>query len=271
MKCITKLNRLPITVQNLQKTGIGRVINSLRKYDDDIGESAKTLVIKWKNIVKVEETNNFYNREDLREDNSDEENHDVSSPQDNEEYIDELEITNKNNYDSSDHESSHQRHHEKSKHKKIKKEKDGKKRKESFSTSTDDQGDGLVSKKVKKDQKYESVKIKTDLEKCVIVQNVATTSHRESDNGFKESIKKDKKSSHSDKKKDKHKSSHKSESKSHSHKDKNQSKSGNKDKSDSKEKTKDKIKEVSKPSTSTTSKFSALCINIQVNYSVFIY
>jgi len=247
MKCIYKLSRLPITVQNLQTTGIGRVVNNLRKYEGSIGESAKTLVIQWKNVVKIEETENFYNRDD----NSDEENHEVSSPKDNEEFINEPEIINPINDDSSDHESSHQRYHEKSKHKKGKKDKESKKRKESYSNSTDEQGDGYVSKKVKKDHKYESVKIKTDLDKCEITHKVATTAHRENSNGHEESIKKEKKSSHSDKKKDKHKSSHKSESKSHSHKDKNESKSGHRDKSDSKKNTKDKIKEESMPSTST--------------------
>lgn len=260
MNCITKLSRLPITVQNLQNTGIGRVVNNLRKYDGNIGESAKTLVIQWKNVVKIEETENFYRTGD----NSDEEHHDdVSSPKDNEEFIDEPEITNKSNDDSSDRESSHQKHHEKSKHKKSKKDKGSKKQKESYYTSTDDQGDGHVSKKVKKDYKYENVRVKTEIEKCEIAQNIATTSHRENNNGYEESTKREKKSSHSDKKKDKHKSSHKSESKSHSHKDKNESKSsGHKDKSDSKKNIRDKVKEESKPSTSTnftsSSKFSAL-------------
>lgn len=260
MSCITKLSRLPITVQNLQNTGIGRVVNNLRKYEGNIGESAKTLVIQWKNVVKIEETENFYRTDD----NSDDEHlDDVSSPKDNEEFINEPEIINKSNDDSSEHESSHQKHHEKSKHKKSKKDKSSKKRKESYSTSTDDQGDGYVSKKAKKDYKYENVKVKTEIEKYENMQNVATTSHRENNNGYAESTKKEKKSSHSDKKKDKHKSSHKSESKSHSHKDKNESKSsGHRDKSDSKKNTKDKVKEESKPSTSTnitsSSKFNAL-------------
>lgn len=247
MKCIYKLSRLPITVQNLETTGIGLVVNNLKKYKGSIGELATILVLQWKNVVVIEETEKFYQKDD----NSDEENHEVSSPKDNEEFINEPEIMNPINDDSSDHESSYQRYHEKSKHKKSKKDKDSKKRKESYSNSTDDQGDGYVSKKVKKDHKYESVKIKTDSDRCEIAQKVATTSHRENSNGHEESIKKEKKSSHSDKKKDKHKSSHKPESKSHSHKDKNEPKSSHRDKSDLKKNTKDKIKEESKPSTST--------------------
>jgi transcription elongation factor B polypeptide 3 len=236
----------------------------LGKYDGNIGESAKTLVIQWKNVVKIEETENFYRTED----NSDEEHHDVPSPKDNDEFINEPEIINKSNDDSSDHESSYQKHHEKSKHKKSKKDKSSKKRKESYSTSTDDQGDGHVSKKVKKDYKYENVKVKTEPEKCESAQNVATTSHRENNNrdnnGYEESTKKEKKSSHSDKKKDKHKSSHKSESKSHSHKDKNESRSsGHKDKSDSKKNIKDKVKEESKASTSSKT-FEEALLGIEI-------
>ncbi|KAF0753531.1 transcription elongation factor B polypeptide 3-like isoform X1 [Aphis craccivora] len=83
MKCMYKLSRLPITFQNLETTGIGRVVNNLRKYKGSIGESAKTLIIQWKTVVKIEETENFYKRDD----NSDEENLEVSSPRDNEEFI----------------------------------------------------------------------------------------------------------------------------------------------------------------------------------------
>lgn len=257
MKCIMKLSRLPITVQNLQKTGIGRVVNGLRKYDGNIGESAKCLVIQWKNVVKIEESENFYQRDE----NSDEEHQDISLTNDNEELqinqniissvastsyynnndnkINEPELNNVNNDNLNDHEPSHHRHHDKSKYKKTKKEKDSKKRKESISTSTDDQGEVQVSKKVKKYHKYES---KTELEKSDI-----KSSHRDKDINSEEIIKKDKKNSHSDKKKDKHKSESKS------HKDKHESKSGHKDKSDSKKKNREKNKEESKPSTSATS------------------
>lgn len=277
MKCISKLSRLPITVQNLQKTGIGRVVNSLRKYEGIIGESAKSLVIQWKNVVKIEESENFYQKDD----NSDEEHQDISNSNDNEElqinqsitssvastsyynnnYSHGSDLNDEQNCDSSGHESSH-RHHDKSKYKKSKKDKDSKKdrdskkdkdskkRKESISTSTDDQGNEHVSKKAKKEHKYESIKPKKEVEKC----EIPSTSNHENHNSSEENIKKDKKSSHSDKKKDKHRSSHKSESK--THKDKHESKTSHNDKSsdksDSKKKIKENIKEEPKPSTSTT-------------------
>lgn len=56
LHCITKLYRLPITVQHLQETGIGRTVNSLRKYDGEVGVAAKALVTKWKNMVAEEES-----------------------------------------------------------------------------------------------------------------------------------------------------------------------------------------------------------------------
>lgn len=54
--CLGKLHRLPISVQHLQDTGIGRTVNGLRKYDGEVGVAARTLVMKWKALVAVEET-----------------------------------------------------------------------------------------------------------------------------------------------------------------------------------------------------------------------
>nr|CAD7601391.1 unnamed protein product [Timema genevievae] len=54
--CITKLDRLPVTVQHLQETGVGRTVNALRKYDGEVGNSAKAIVAKWKAMVAAEDT-----------------------------------------------------------------------------------------------------------------------------------------------------------------------------------------------------------------------
>lgn len=270
MCSITKLSKLPISVQNLQKTGIGRVVNSLRKYDGDLGEAAKVLVIKWKNVVKKEESENLYQRVE----NSDEEPHDVSSTTDglqiNQSIISnvastsyynnskniEPESSEENNVDSSEHESSRHRHHEKSKSKKSKKDKDGKKRKESYAVSTDDQEEASVSKKVKNEFKCESVKIKKEAEE---IGEVSETSRRVNSSSSEEYVKKDKKSSHSDKKNDKHRSTHKSESK-YSYKEKSQeSKSSHKDRSEPKKNRKDKTKVEEEPSTSSS------CSNSKLN------
>ncbi|XP_012253903.2 transcription elongation factor B polypeptide 3 [Athalia rosae] len=54
--CIGKLYRLPVTVQHLQETGVGRTVNALRKYVGDVGDAAKALVAKWKTMVADEES-----------------------------------------------------------------------------------------------------------------------------------------------------------------------------------------------------------------------
>lgn len=44
-----------INVQHLTSTGIGRTVNALRK-DDEIGEAAKALISKWKQMVASQES-----------------------------------------------------------------------------------------------------------------------------------------------------------------------------------------------------------------------
>lgn len=56
LHCISKLSNLPVTVQHLQETGVGRTVNALRKYDGGIGDAAKALVAKWKAMVANEES-----------------------------------------------------------------------------------------------------------------------------------------------------------------------------------------------------------------------
>lgn len=53
---IQKLYTLPVTVQHLQDTGVGRTVNALRKYEGGVGDAAKALVAKWKAMVADEET-----------------------------------------------------------------------------------------------------------------------------------------------------------------------------------------------------------------------
>ncbi|XP_049950525.1 transcription elongation factor B polypeptide 3 [Schistocerca serialis cubense] len=56
LHCINKLCRLPITVQLLKETGVGRTVNALRKYEGQVGEAAKYTVMKWKQMVAEEES-----------------------------------------------------------------------------------------------------------------------------------------------------------------------------------------------------------------------
>ncbi|XP_050463941.1 transcription elongation factor B polypeptide 3 isoform X2 [Cataglyphis hispanica] len=56
LHCISKLYNLPVTVQHLQETGVGRTVNSFRKYDGSVGDASKALVYKWKRMVADEES-----------------------------------------------------------------------------------------------------------------------------------------------------------------------------------------------------------------------
>lgn len=56
LHCISKLSNLPVTVQHLQETGVGRTVNALRKFEGGVGDAAKALVAKWKTMVANEES-----------------------------------------------------------------------------------------------------------------------------------------------------------------------------------------------------------------------
>lgn len=56
MYCISKLYQLPVTVQHLRDTGVGRTVNSLRKFEGGVGDAAKALVCKWKTMVAEEDS-----------------------------------------------------------------------------------------------------------------------------------------------------------------------------------------------------------------------
>lgn len=52
---MNKLFNLPIKFEHLQETGIGKTVNALRKFNGEVGQSAKTLITKWKAMVTAEE------------------------------------------------------------------------------------------------------------------------------------------------------------------------------------------------------------------------
>ncbi|CAG0881501.1 unnamed protein product [Darwinula stevensoni] len=52
---LSKLKHLRMTVSYLQETGVGRTVNALRKEDGAIGQKAKALVTRWKELVMEEE------------------------------------------------------------------------------------------------------------------------------------------------------------------------------------------------------------------------
>jgi len=50
-------------MRNLETTGVGRVVNGLRSRGGAVGILAKTVVITWKNVVKTEITDRYYDKE----------------------------------------------------------------------------------------------------------------------------------------------------------------------------------------------------------------
>uniref|UniRef100_A0A4W2DEH1 Elongin-A n=1 Tax=Bos indicus x Bos taurus TaxID=30522 RepID=A0A4W2DEH1_BOBOX len=55
LKYLKKLSALPITVDILAETGVGKTVNSLRKHEH-VGNFARDLVAQWKKLVPVERT-----------------------------------------------------------------------------------------------------------------------------------------------------------------------------------------------------------------------
>ena len=58
LHCLAKLDRVPMTIEILQETGVGRVVNQLKKStdpDSQVAEEAKNIVRKWKEIVSSQE------------------------------------------------------------------------------------------------------------------------------------------------------------------------------------------------------------------------
>ena len=57
LHCLRKLSKLEgVTIATLQETGIGKVVNALKKHEEEeVAERAKVLVLKWKEIVAKEE------------------------------------------------------------------------------------------------------------------------------------------------------------------------------------------------------------------------
>ena len=58
LHCLAKLDRVPMTIEILQETGVGRIVNQLKKStdpDSQIADEAKNIVRKWKEIVQTQE------------------------------------------------------------------------------------------------------------------------------------------------------------------------------------------------------------------------
>lgn len=54
---LKKLDKLPITVAHLELTGVGKTVNSVKRFGGRAGDYSKNLVNKWKAIVLEEQEN----------------------------------------------------------------------------------------------------------------------------------------------------------------------------------------------------------------------
>ncbi|XP_004850618.1 elongin-A [Heterocephalus glaber] len=68
LKYLKKLSTLPITVDILAETGVGKTVNSFRKHEQ-VGSFARDLVAQWKKLVPVER-NNEAEEQDFERNNS---------------------------------------------------------------------------------------------------------------------------------------------------------------------------------------------------------
>ncbi|XP_033117392.1 transcription elongation factor B polypeptide 3-like [Anneissia japonica] len=50
---LQELDQLPVSIEVLQRTGIGKVVNTFRKHDGGVSEHARNLVKKWKALVQA--------------------------------------------------------------------------------------------------------------------------------------------------------------------------------------------------------------------------
>uniref|UniRef100_A0A1L8DH63 Putative rna polymerase ii transcription elongation factor elongin/siii subunit elongin a n=1 Tax=Nyssomyia neivai TaxID=330878 RepID=A0A1L8DH63_9DIPT len=58
LHCIEKLYKLPVTIEHLQETGVGKTVNNLRKEEGEVKVAARALVAKWKAMVAQAELEN---------------------------------------------------------------------------------------------------------------------------------------------------------------------------------------------------------------------
>ncbi|CRK91517.1 CLUMA_CG005178, isoform A [Clunio marinus] len=55
LHCLTRLEKLKVNVGHLQQTGIGKTVNAVRKHEGEVGDLAKKLVMRWKDMVSEAE------------------------------------------------------------------------------------------------------------------------------------------------------------------------------------------------------------------------
>ncbi|XP_055679229.1 transcription elongation factor B polypeptide 3 [Lutzomyia longipalpis] len=121
LHCIEKLYKLPVTIEHLQETGIGKTVNNLRKEEGEVKVAARALVAKWKAMVaqaELESTNaDETPQQDSNQSNSDHEQDSQQGGGDKEYPTPSINKTEKSssNDDAKEHHKSHkssrQHHH----------------------------------------------------------------------------------------------------------------------------------------------------------------
>ncbi|XP_063977701.1 transcription elongation factor B polypeptide 3 isoform X2 [Diachasmimorpha longicaudata] len=109
LHCIEKLYKLPVTVQHLQDTGVGRTVNALRKYEGTVGDASKALVAKWKTMVADEESTD-------PEDDDDQTHPDVPEPNSDNSDLGTDKASNPDKPDKTSERHSHKKHDSKHNH-----------------------------------------------------------------------------------------------------------------------------------------------------------
>lgn len=92
---IRKLSKLPVKLEELEKTGIGKTINSLRKRNGSIAEEATLLVAKWKSIVKKQVEEEEASEKSYSKENSSQSDYDSVNNDSYTNYVDDIEYKNK--------------------------------------------------------------------------------------------------------------------------------------------------------------------------------
>ncbi|KAK9879041.1 hypothetical protein WA026_003847 [Henosepilachna vigintioctopunctata] len=216
-----RLYKLPIKVCHLEKTGVGRTVNSLRKLEGEVGEAAKSLVARWKEMVVQEEEN-----EAVDCSSQDERSYDV--PEHREESQSSSHINTTDDRKSGDcgkssserHQSSKSKSHSRSSsHEKKHKERSKKRSHSSSEENTDDHediknsssdnSDDMKKNKIKQKERKSDVNSKNNHKSSRESKNKSKHSSEDDESEFdNHKSKKESKHESNDKNKHHHKSSH---------------------------------------------------------------
>ncbi|KAL3278644.1 hypothetical protein HHI36_016182 [Cryptolaemus montrouzieri] len=203
-----RLFKLPIKVCHLESTGVGRTVNSLRKTEGVVGDLAKSLVAKWKEMVLMEE------KKQAETVSTDEDNEIISTHEEEKQSTSHINISNdtKRHSEKYERKSSEKSHDSKShteNNSKENKHKEISKKNHANNEDDDDpknSGSEISEHKRKKDKSHENEKNRHKSKESK--NKPRQSSDDESEYETHKSRSKHDKHESSDKKEHKHKSSH---------------------------------------------------------------